>query len=845
MAEAAKPMSKKQETNMSSVFVRNLPFETTDAQLEEHFSDVGPLKEAYVICDKKTKVGRGFAFVSYVLPEDAQRAVATLNGSTFQGRKITVDSAKSRTEAAAAGVKKPQKLPTLSTAADAPAASPSAPASASSTGAQPSKQKPGKGGKVMSEAAEQKALRLIVRNLSFRCDEAALRKAFEKHGTVVDTRVPMKPDGKHPGFGFVQMSTRAECDVAMEKLNEQKIVGRMVAVDYALSKHEYEKQSAAAGSAPEASEDKGDDAASTVSADDKEHGADVCDESEDEDDEEDADEKEGGEDNEDSDNEDDDDEDEDERESSEGDEEDDAESEAKQAKAKADVARAEAAKAEQVKRTVFLRGLPLQATAEHIKAVLGGYGKLQYATVVRDAATKLSKGTAFACFAEVGDCQAALKAAGGPRGGNSLAMLGQTVNIAPATDKRTAESEAEARRQEGRRPKEESRRNMHLARLGLTLSEDSGFDKLPINERRKREDAWKQKREKLASPNFIVSDVRLSVRGLPPSVDEDKLREIAMKAAGGAAKSAGKPKLKQVKIIRDEQRLDQKGVPRSRGFGFVHFESHAHALAALKGLSDNPEVLPDKRLLLVEFAVDNVQKLKMHEKREERGAGKGAKGAKSGEKENAAGAAAATKGEDEGADATVASKRLSRGQRQRARKRAAAEAAEAAKGESGDGGGPEPSGSAAAPAAAPPATEKSAGGGKTLSAAAAAAPSKQRRKRSRTELVNELAASAETALPAGAWSAPAKAQELAKAAKGKGGTLANGKGGGTREHLGAREGAEVRAAKRKRDAIPELEIDGPTEMGGKRHQLKMSGRQRLKADEDRFEALIRDYKSQV
>ena len=163
----------------------------------------------------------------------------------------------------------------------------------------------------MSEAAEQKALRLIVRNLSFRCDEAALRKAFEKHGTVVDTRVPMKPDGKHPGFGFVQMSMRAECDVAMEKLNEQKIVGRMVAVDYALSKHEYEKQSAAAGSAPEASEDKGDDAASTVSADDKEHGADVCDEGEDEDDEEAADEKEG-EDNEDSDNEDDDDEDEDE-----------------------------------------------------------------------------------------------------------------------------------------------------------------------------------------------------------------------------------------------------------------------------------------------------------------------------------------------------------------------------------------------------------------------------------------------------------------------------------------------------------------------------------------------------
>ena len=52
------------------------------------------------------------------------------------------------------------------------------------------------------------------------------------------------------------------------------------------------------------------------------------------------------------------------------------------------------------------------------------------------------------------------------------------------------------------------------------------------------------------------------------------------------------------------------------------------------------------------------------------------------------------------------------------------------------------------------------------------------------------------------------------------------------------------SAKRKRDAMPEVEVEGPTASGGKRHQLKMSGRERLRADEDRFEALINEYKVQ-
>ena len=41
--------SKRQETNENSVFVRNLPYDTTDEALEQHFSDIGPIKRAYVL----------------------------------------------------------------------------------------------------------------------------------------------------------------------------------------------------------------------------------------------------------------------------------------------------------------------------------------------------------------------------------------------------------------------------------------------------------------------------------------------------------------------------------------------------------------------------------------------------------------------------------------------------------------------------------------------------------------------------------------------------------------------------------------------------------------------------
>ena len=210
-----------------TVFVRNLAYDVTDETLAAHCSDAGAVRRAVVVRERKGGESRGFGFVTFAVPEDAQSAVRTLGGSVLQGRKISVHMNTGRAAgaedggaAAAAGGRKRERAETGG--AGAPSAAPAR------------KRREG------SAAENPKSFRLIVRNLAFTCSAEALREAFEPHG-VVEASVPMRPNGKHPGFGFVQMSSRAACDAAIAGLNEQKIGGRMVAVDFALSKTAYER----------------------------------------------------------------------------------------------------------------------------------------------------------------------------------------------------------------------------------------------------------------------------------------------------------------------------------------------------------------------------------------------------------------------------------------------------------------------------------------------------------------------------------------------------------------------------------------------------------------------------
>jgi cold-inducible RNA-binding protein len=78
------------------LFVGNLPFATTDDQLREIFTRIGPCDSASVVTDRVSGRSRGFGFVEMSSDDDASRAVTELDGSDYSGRKLTVSAAHER-----------------------------------------------------------------------------------------------------------------------------------------------------------------------------------------------------------------------------------------------------------------------------------------------------------------------------------------------------------------------------------------------------------------------------------------------------------------------------------------------------------------------------------------------------------------------------------------------------------------------------------------------------------------------------------------------------------------------------------------------------------------------------
>ena len=75
------------------VFVGNLSFETTSADLETLFAEAGTCESASVVTDRTTGRSRGFGFVEMSSAGEAQKAIDGINGREFQGRKLNVNEA--------------------------------------------------------------------------------------------------------------------------------------------------------------------------------------------------------------------------------------------------------------------------------------------------------------------------------------------------------------------------------------------------------------------------------------------------------------------------------------------------------------------------------------------------------------------------------------------------------------------------------------------------------------------------------------------------------------------------------------------------------------------------------
>ncbi|OQR98459.1 hypothetical protein ACHHYP_08566 [Achlya hypogyna] len=504
---------------------------------------------------------------------------------------------------------------------------------------------------------DKTGVRLIVRNLQFDVKDADLDKLFKKFGPLAEARVvrmPLEADAKTPlgrsrGFGFVQFKNQLDAEKAIAELNGLKFKGRDIVVDYAVSKSEYLKaQVAPAEEAEDVDMEANDDdgADENVLVDDDEivesdiEGDHDAEEAEDaEDDAEDA-----AEDEQDAE-----------------DEEDDEEPAAKRPKGDTEA---------QMLRTVFIRNLSFQTTEQHLKESMEAeFGPVDYARVVMDHGAGLSKGVAFVRFRSKECADAAIargsvkdegkdakkKAKSSVSGGlfydnalldgdgiyvdNRLLSVTRAVNKDDAT--RLADENSATR-------KAKDKRNMYLAYEGTinvnkTSDEDLALPKMDIEKRRR---AIKEKKEKLKNPLFFISPVRLSVRNLALGVDEKVLKTVFREGAIAGLKAnlvdpkevkpeyvlkSGAPvKIELCKIVRDTENIKPGQEPRSRGYGFVQFSQHVHALAALRQLNNNPayseysgrgvkagKSTPDaeKTRLIIEFALENHGKLKLREKK--------------------------------------------------------------------------------------------------------------------------------------------------------------------------------------------------------------------------------------
>ena len=87
----------------TKLYVGNLPFNTTENELQELFSQAGAVQEVMLMQDKFTGKSRGFAFVTMASEQDAQNAISKMNGQAIEGRPLTVNEARPREQRAGGG----------------------------------------------------------------------------------------------------------------------------------------------------------------------------------------------------------------------------------------------------------------------------------------------------------------------------------------------------------------------------------------------------------------------------------------------------------------------------------------------------------------------------------------------------------------------------------------------------------------------------------------------------------------------------------------------------------------------------------------------------------------------
>ena len=79
---------------MKKMYVGNIPYNASEEDLKDLFSEYGEIESLKIMKDQFTDRSKGFGFIEMVNEEDAKKAIATLNGKEFKGKSLTVAEAR-------------------------------------------------------------------------------------------------------------------------------------------------------------------------------------------------------------------------------------------------------------------------------------------------------------------------------------------------------------------------------------------------------------------------------------------------------------------------------------------------------------------------------------------------------------------------------------------------------------------------------------------------------------------------------------------------------------------------------------------------------------------------------
>uniref|UniRef100_A0A9J8AZY6 RNA binding motif protein 28 n=1 Tax=Cyprinus carpio carpio TaxID=630221 RepID=A0A9J8AZY6_CYPCA len=579
-----------------TLFVRRLPATATNEHLAEVFSEIGPLKNCFVVRDRETEKCRGFGYVTFSMEEDAQRAIKEVK--VYEGEKIFVTVAKKKPD----NKKKKKKVKTEEDSEDTK--KPQEPTESKSPAT-----------KCTGIKKNKLKARLIIRNLSFKCEEDDLKQIFSKFGTVIEAKIPLKPDGKKRGFAFLQFKNMAEAGRALAAMNLKEIKGesslntedyRQVAVDWAIAKDKY-LATQSAGAAGAVKEEKANSNSEGAQADGNEKEAKKKPTSQEEKDDSESEAEETSEDDEEGDSSEEEEDSESQRtdsDASESDDYDDDDDDDDEAEGKTPPKKKRNPLPADVNegRTIFVRNLAFDTDEEGLEEVLLQFGELNYVRVVMNADTGCSKGCAFAQFKSKEAAEKCIAAAAQDEkelGG--IRVDGRRLNILPAVNREDA-----AKFKDKKVKTHTGSRNLYLAREGLIRAGTNAAEGVSEADMAKRTRFEELKRAKLKDISIYVSKTRLCVHNLPKSVDQQKLQKLCLSAAGGKG-----VRITECRVMYDKKPVRGQVIGKSLGYGFVEFKEHEHALQALRHLNNNPDIFGPQKRPIVEFSLEDERKLKL------------------------------------------------------------------------------------------------------------------------------------------------------------------------------------------------------------------------------------------